>query len=396
MPVADSNNSSVDDLTYIYDLTLSLSNISAELSPPSSDFANSNKIKATVSSFYVDGGLPAQNVNIILQINPPASIVTVYDEDHAFIRSYQEGRYRLKTGADGKAVIYFASTGNIYESIQLIAERNASSLSKQHIIFFGDYAAAPARIPPPVLDLNGNDQLEIPTESPYFQITIPSQTPAIVNTGLNCVVITNTKHFTKQSYASALEEGVKIPSAYLDTENNNEIAYFIQNNSDGTTVTSPKVTFKAVGTPYTHPVQSADGSRTLQARPYLNDGQTSITPNNASNLKVFVENKVESDGRHTFEVGDKIIFTVYINGYFKGSDVKKVDVFDLPVIEVKEDRPAKINVTISSDKISGFGSNTHNSPGRYELDYVVKRSNETDIPTLYRPVNWLKGNIVTV
>ncbi|PJO49615.1 hypothetical protein [Brucella pituitosa] len=397
MSETDSPEQLIYNISYVYNLSLSLSSNSAALSPSPLRYATANKVRATISSSYVDGGSPAPNLDIILQVNPPADVFTIYDEKGLFIRSYEEGRYRLKTGSDGKVVVYFASTDNIYEFIQLIVERDGTSSPTEYIVFFGDYARTPTHIPPPVVDLDDDNSLNIPVDSPYFRVKIPQQDPPAISAGLSCVAITNTVNFTKQSYSDALRDsGMQIPSAYLSTEQDNEIAYFIENNVGGGSQTSPKVTFKAKGLPYTHPSNDANQNRILTSRPYLNEGQTSITPDNVQDLTVYLPNKEESDGNHTFEVGDTIIFTMYINGYFPGSDTKKVDVFDLPAVEVKEPRPSSISSVISTNILPGYGLNSLSTPGRYDLDYVVKRGNSKNGTVWNRPKSWLKGNLVTV
>lgn len=52
--------------------------------------------------------------------------------------------------------------------------------------------------------------------------------------------------------------------------------------------------------------------------------------------------------------------------------------------------------TDSAYLLEGYGANIANTPGRYDLDYVVKYQGVTDPKNWGRPVNWLKGNINTV
>jgi hypothetical protein len=368
-------SSSNQIITYIYDLSMALSNTCAELSSTSDKDEISNKIKSTITSTYVADNTVARNIELIIQVSPVVNDLKLYDRNFEVIKNYENGRYKIRTGADGKAIIYFSSNTNTYAIVTISAEQNSTSIATPHILFFGGYTNTPSPIPAPVITLNDNNQFDIPTNTAYFHVKIPTTEMPIVPANASCVIIVNNFHFMKQNFIAALVNGIEIPSAYLVTETDNEIAYFIQDNTSNEILISPKITFKATGTPCIHPEQSTGHSRTLQSRPYLNYGQTSITPNNALNLKVCLDKKIEAENKYTYDTGD---------------------VYEIGRVKVLDSETTTIIMEIPSDKLSGYGANTNNSPGRYELDYTVKHSNDETTYTLQLAKNILKGNITTI
>ena len=385
-----------DTYTYIYDVRAILSSNSAEKSAFPVRYLTSNKIKMVISSTYVDGGNPATNLDIILQLNPPADVLVVFDDKGEHVSSFEEGRYNLKTGVDGKVILYLASSHDIYQNIQVYSQKYGSSSPTECVIFFGDNTTISTDMPAPFVDLNDQNSLDIPTDSPYFNVYFPFLSDNIDPNAFSCVINTNSFYFTKKTYSSALlSPGVQVPSAYLNTVGDNEIYYFIENNMAGGGLTSDKLIFQAKGTPYKHPSNGPGQNRTLQSRPNLNEGQTSITPSNVSDINVKLKNILESSGGYTFSTGDSVTFTIFINGYFAGSNVQKNNVFDLPPIIIEAPRPENVCISLPDNILAGYGSNQSHSPGRYEIDYVVKPENSADKSTWSRPTAWLKGTITT-
>ncbi|MFC7067678.1 hypothetical protein [Brucella rhizosphaerae] len=323
-------------------------------------------------------------------------MLVVFDDKGEHVESFEEGRYNLKTGVDGSVILYLASPHNIYQNIQVYSQKYGSSSPTECVIFFGDSTTISTDMPAPFVDLNDQNSLDIPTDSPYFNVHFPVLNDDIDPDAFSCVISTNSCYFTKQNYSSALlPQGVQVPSAYLNTVEDNEIYYFIENNTAGGGLTSDKLIFQAKGIPYKHPSIGPWQNRTLKSRPLLNEGQTAITPSNISDIKFKLKNIPESSGGYTFRTGDSVTFTMFINGYFAGSNVQKNNVFELPPIIIEDPCPENICISLPANILAGYGSNQSHSPGRYEIDYVVKPENSADKSTWSRPTAWLKGAITT-
>ncbi len=394
--VSSENNDQIPD--YLYNVIISFDRPSTATSQ-NNKYALANKIKMTLSVTLISDGKCVANKDVIVQINPPSADVTIYNVDGSYATPAAEGDYPVTTDANGNVVLYFSSTNNGYQNVQAYVAQNSSSISSEYVIFFGDYTHAQVDVPSPSVDLNEQQILEISDVDPYFYVAITQYDNLVGATNAySCVAIVNGQYFRKMPYTDALEAtGMNVPSAYLQTVSDNQIAYFLENDKGANVVSSPTLKFAAAGTPYNHPkVDPINLPRNLTSRPYLNQGQTSITTSNSANLYVNLDRKLESKNVYTYNAGDTVNFTMYINGFYAGSVVQKVDVFDLEECVVGSGCPPTVSAQIPAYLLEGYGSNIANTPGRYDLDYVVMYEHVTDPKIWGRPVNWLKGNINTV
>lgn len=383
---------------YIYEIFAAFDTSSVPVSPSPVKYATAKRIKMTISSKFTDGAKVAPNVDVFVQLNPPPATVTLFNVNGDSITADKQGIYNFTTDNTGNVTVYFAGYTDAYHGVEVYSKLDAGSEPVPYSIYIGDYTQAKTDIPAPSVPLNANNILEIPTNGPYFYMSLILADQLEDGLGYTCIAIINSVNFYTQDYAEALESpGMKIPSAYLTTDKDNEIAYFIQNNVGADILTSPTLSFKAEGTPYLHPtVDPENQPRNLNTRPTMNDGQTSITPSNSSYITMHLKNSSEGGGTTTYKTGDVVIFTMYINGYYARSNTKKATVFDLPAITIPAVCPASISIQVPSNFLEGFGQNQQNTSGKFDVDYVVKPQGGGEEKTWGRPVNWLKGAIYTV
>ncbi|MFC7067675.1 hypothetical protein [Brucella rhizosphaerae] len=335
---------------YIYEVTATFDTSNVPVSPKPVLYATAKRIKMTLSSTYKDEDKAAPNVDVIVQINPPPATVTLFDVNGESQDPNGEGLYPFTTDNTGNVTVYFAGFADAYHKIEPYSVRNASSEPISYTIYVGDYTQATTAIPAPSVPLNANNILEIPTISPFFYMNLIAADVLTDPQGYTCIAIINSVNFYVEDYTQVLESiGMKIPSAYLTTDKDNEIAYFLQNDMGSSVLTSPTLSFKAVGTPYIHPIVNPDQPRNLTARPGMNQGQTSITPSNSSYITMHLKNNSEGGGTTTYNAGDVVIFTMYINGYYARSNTKKATVFDLPAITIPAICPASISMQVPSN-----------------------------------------------
>lgn len=394
------NNSNDNQVNYKYDVSVKFDKTGATTSATPIKYATADLIKSTITAHHFQDGTPAANTKVVMQLNPPSADVTVFNRDGSFAINDEdlgEGAFLFTTDDLGQAKFYFASVNNGYQNISTYTYDKTSSEANEYVVFFGDYSHADAQIPSPALDLDEQSVLQISQTDPYFYVSLIQADQITVPEGNSCVAIVNGDYFRKMPYQDALESaGLGIPSAWLSTEHKNEISYFIENDTSAAVFSSPTLSFMAEGIPYNHPKVDPAFPRELQSRPYLNTGQTSITTSNYSNLYVNLDRIKEQNGEFTYNAGDTIKFTLYINGYYPGSIVPFVNVINLEPIKLPFTCPIKASAQIPASILEGFGANISNTPGRYDIDYTVVRANQTEEKKWGRPMHWLKGNINTV
>ncbi|MDM7853028.1 hypothetical protein [Pseudochrobactrum kiredjianiae] len=389
------------DVDYVYGVSIKFDKTGVTTSSSPIKYGTADKIKATIAVVTLVDSVAAANTKVIMQINPPSADVTIFNKDGSVAVNDDdlgEGKFLFTTDGSGQVIVYFASINNGYQNVSAYVQADGKSPAVEYVVFFGDYSHADTSIPSPSVDLNDQSVLEISQTDPYFYVALIQADAIDTTQGNSCVAIVNNKYFKKIPYQDALEStGMSIPSAWLSTQDKNQLANFIENDVSAVVFSSPTLEFLAEGTPYNHPkIDPVNLPRNLTSRPYLNTGQTSITPSNYSNLYVSIDRAVEPGGGYTYNLNDKIKFTMYVNGFFAGSILSNVTVFDLNDFTVKASCPDTVSVQIPAANLEGFGANISNTAGRYDIDYEVIPANETDPKKYGRPVNWLKGNINTV
>ncbi|WP_407866394.1 hypothetical protein [Phyllobacterium phragmitis] len=353
---------------------------SGTLDPSSSD----NKITMTISVKNTDG-TSAGVQQLKLQVSPLAP--TLFDANNQPMQVGGDGLYLIATDTDGTYKVQFMSGQMTYADILIFSATDGESVTGPYTIFFGSYDKASPSVPGPILSLN-DDTLPIPSYSPYFIVNFVRFT---AEEGQKCVTLLNGNAFYMDDYATAVNEGMKVPSAHLDaTGGENKLSYFVENMA-GNSQISPAISFKAQGTPYMHPDPGAE-NRVRTKRPYLPNYVYVI--NNTTKTPVIVSldfSTTEGDPDY-LKLGDVVVFTTYINGWLEGSNDPKISVFDVEgTVSAASVSKKTVTALIPANKIAGFGANLAGTPGELEIDYTVN----PDGSNPSRPKKWMTGLIDT-
>ncbi|GAB1583859.1 hypothetical protein [Phyllobacterium phragmitis] len=347
-----------------------------------------NKITMTISVTNTDDGSNAGAQNLNLQVSP--AVPSLFDADNKPILAGGENLYPITTGADGTYKVQFMAGQNTYADISIVSDEDFTSIAGPYTIFFGSYDQASPSVPLPILPLNDDDVLVIPSYSPYFIVNFIPFTP---DEGKKCIVLLNGNEFYINGYEMALNQGMQIPTAHLDTspDGENKLSYFIENLS-GAVQSSPAISFKAQGTAFNHPNPTA-ANRSRKKRPYLQNHAYAITNTTTTPVLVSLDFTTTEGDVDYLEIGDDVTFTVYINGWIQGTYTSNITVFDLnSIVTAASLSKRTVTAAIPASKIAGFGANMAGTPGELEIDYTVN----PDGSNPSRPQRWMTGIINTV
>ncbi|VVE58526.1 hypothetical protein PAN31117_05083 [Pandoraea anapnoica] len=221
-------------------------------------------------------------------------------------------------------------------------------------------------LPPPKLNLDSNDQLNLDKESPQgVRVWVDRADISGVDLNMRAVLIVNNKMVGDIFTLWTLSNGLYLSPAVFSEKQGNAI-YWMGTSAEGETVASSVRSFTVIGNAYNHP--PTDG--TLQ-RPMADDPTLQVIDEEAL---------ADGDGFIQFDIpnyagmksGDQVTLNCYINAFYGGTDTPHNDKVTVTVSAGSNSVPP---CKVSSLQLSGFSrSKSGVGESTFECYYTVSRA----------------------
>ncbi|WP_139973443.1 hypothetical protein [Ochrobactrum sp. CGA5] len=337
------------------------------------------KVDVTVS-----GGAGSSYPN--LQVFTSPSTLIVIDSDHNTVAGGDEG-YVLKVGADGKCTFYLAAPTKTLSSISLVVENDPDSRYVGPEVFFSSYSGLTTTYGPPLLPVDEDGIIQLGGSSTHILVLLPDTTSSYqLYPRAQAALLINGTQFVSGPFNTIYNEGFQVPVNMLHEDAQNRFGYTIINGNDSISPVTAYATTE--GEIITRP--PASPLRTLNESPYLLNHAATLN-DASSDVTVYID--CDGNPDH-LQDGDVITVTVYINGWFQGSNIPNNTIFTLGVINFRSTSQSPLTAVIPKEKLVGFGMNAIGTPGTIYIDYSVKHRIGNN--TYAMPKKYYAGSINTV
>lgn len=318
----------------------------------------------------------------------PLTLIVLADDGTAIDLDPVYGSYIIDPDLEGNFTFWLVASQKTIVTTGFIVQDDAESVQDGPVVFFSSYRGLVTKYGAPILPIDEKGIIQIERHEQYITVVLPiSTSPYKEYDTATVALLINGSQFVQGNFIEIYNNGFKVPTNMLNTDQLNRFGYTIVNASTAISPVAPQAPVN--GEINNRPIDSI--LRTLVESPHLPQfAQVINDPSNDAMVIIDTTNNPDKLG-----AGDVIKITVYINAWRQGTNIPNNTIISLHEITIQTINIGEpIVAIIPKAKLAGYGMDASGNAGTLYIDYTLTKNGENTVSAL--PMRYFTGYINTV